>query len=47
MDAIHARAQKLVKDATTNASGGELLRLAEAYAWLIAPNQPHGGSVPR
>jgi hypothetical protein len=22
-----------------------LLRLAEAYAWVVAPRQPHGGQV--
>jgi len=24
-------------------NGTSLLRLAEAYAWTVAPDQPHGG----
>lgn len=28
---------------TTNAT--VLLKLAEAYAWVSSPNQPHGGTV--
>jgi hypothetical protein len=24
-------------------NGSALLRLAEAYAWTVAPDQPHGG----
>ncbi len=47
MDAIHAKAQKLVADPTVMNASGELIRLAEAYAWLVVPNQSHGGSVPR
>jgi hypothetical protein len=35
-----------VKAATINPGGKTLayLRLAEAYAWLMNPNQPHGGT---
>lgn len=27
-------------------SSNVVLRLAEAYAWLTCPDQPHGGSQP-
>ncbi len=27
-----------------NGSSEQVLRLAEAYAWLCAPAQPHGGN---
>lgn len=37
LDQILASAEK-----TTQATN--LLRLAEAYAWIVNPNQSHGGS---
>jgi hypothetical protein len=51
MDAIHRRAKLILDDpgqvtGPQPAHGPELLRLAEAYAWLTNPNQPHGGNVP-
>jgi hypothetical protein len=52
MDGIHSRAKRLLDDPGGSitgpqaAQGGELLRLAEAYAWLVNPSQPHGGGVP-
>jgi hypothetical protein len=33
-----------IHDQVTRApSASALLRLAEAYAWAVAPDQPHGG----
>lgn len=37
LDAI-ARAAETTNDAT------RLLKLAEAYAWVVSPSQSHGGS---
>jgi hypothetical protein len=52
MDAIYRRAKRLLDDPGGSitgpqaAQGGELLRLAEAYAWLVNPGQSHGGGAP-
>jgi hypothetical protein len=51
MDAIHREA-KIILDAPAQMAGpqpthgAELLRLAEAYAWVTNPNQSHGGNAP-
>jgi hypothetical protein len=51
MDAIHRRAKTILDESPEisgpqPAHGAELLRLAEAYAWLTNPNQPHVGNTP-
>lgn len=32
-----------IKEAGADATASDLLRLAEAWAWLISPNNSHGG----
>jgi hypothetical protein len=32
-----------IKQAAQTRSAPDLLRLAEAWAWLVEPHQPHGG----
>lgn len=32
-----------IADLAPNAHAGTITLLAEAYAWAVAPNQPHGG----
>jgi hypothetical protein len=51
MDAIHRRAKTILEEPAQfsgpqPAHGAELLRLAEAYAWVTNPNQSHGGNAP-
>ena len=48
--ATRDEAQQALLDAIAHAASGEkhaptLLELAEALAWVINPNQPHGGSM--
>lgn len=38
LEAIEAKAK------VDGQSVSNLLRLAEAYAWIVAPDSPHGGS---
>jgi hypothetical protein len=43
-EAQQALLKRITEQAPT-ATGETLLRLAEAYAWLRFPNQPHGGGA--
>ncbi|QIX27469.1 hypothetical protein ncot_13270 [Nocardioides sp. JQ2195] len=36
---------KLTKMAEGASNSTQLLKLAETYAWLVSPGQPHGGEV--
>lgn len=36
-----------IANLAANATPAEVLLLAEAYAWLVYPDQPHGGSSSR
>ena len=38
--------EQLVVMAQTAKNSATILRLAEAYAWLADPSQPHGGGGP-
>jgi hypothetical protein len=33
-----------IKERTAGATSAQLVNLAEAWAWLTAPAQPHGGT---
>ena len=37
--------EKLTELARGTNSASTALKLAEAYAWVVAPHQPHGGDV--
>jgi len=41
LDSIHALAGGNVSESMSRVIG----HLAEAYAWLMSPDQPHGGGV--
>ena len=41
-DVLLAKIQALADEPAENAVA--ILRLAEAWAWLISPSQPHGGA---
>lgn len=43
-EAIDAVLDKVKQACEINATPTVILKLAEAYAWLAQPNQPHGGS---
>jgi hypothetical protein len=43
-DARKAVLKTIIKDAP-NASGSHIRDLAETYAWLRSPGQPHGGTT--
>jgi len=43
LDLIKLTAEKLAAETSVSASPDGVLKLAEAYAWLQHPNQPHGG----
>lgn len=38
--------EQLVHMAQTAKNSATILRLAEAYAWMTDPSQPHGGGGP-
>ena len=38
--------EQLVAMAQTAKNSATILRLAEAYAWMVDPSQPHGGGGP-
>ncbi len=42
-EAREAMIEQMVAMARTAKSSATILRLAEAYAWLAEPGQPHGG----
>lgn len=45
-DAILEQIEKLAKAGVdANWSAQAIRDLAEAYAWLVSPSQPHGGSA--
>jgi hypothetical protein len=44
-DTLVAKILALAEDPAENASA--ILRLAEAWAWLMSPSQPHGGTAQR
>ena len=46
LEAIAAMEKRILEDAAAGATADELRALAEARAWLIWPNQPHGSSYP-
>ncbi len=35
---------QILESAEGEENGAELLRLAEAYAWVVNPEQPHGST---
>lgn len=37
--------ERIIRHAPTGASSSSIRDDAEAYAWLVVQNQPHGGSV--
>jgi hypothetical protein len=45
LDLIKVTAEKLAAETKVSASPDGALKLAEAYAWLQHPNQPHGGGT--
>lgn len=36
---------KIQQSANETTDSTRLLRLAEAYAWVVSPNQPHGSGT--
>jgi hypothetical protein len=44
LELIKVTAEKLAAETSASASPDGALKLAEAYAWLLHPAQPHGGS---
>jgi hypothetical protein len=42
-EAREAMIEQIVAMARTAKNSATILRLAEAYAWLAEPDQPHGG----
>jgi hypothetical protein len=34
-----------IRERTTGATSAQLVNLAEAWAWLTSPAQPHGGTA--
>jgi hypothetical protein len=42
LDLIKVTADKLAAETSASASPDGALKLAEAYAWLLHPAQPHG-----
>lgn len=46
LDRITERLETLGSEAASSSHGQEIRDLAEAYAWLVAPAQPHGGHGP-
>jgi hypothetical protein len=43
--AQHALLISIANAASKTSSASSLVQLAEAYAWAVAPTQPHGGST--
>jgi hypothetical protein len=37
--------ERIAKSAPSTSSGAVIANLAEGYAWLDSPSQPHGGSA--
>jgi hypothetical protein len=42
---LEAVAQRLIQHIEQGATSDTILKLAEAWAWISAPNQPHGSSA--
>ncbi len=45
-DVLAALADRLLQQIEQGATSDTLLKLAEAYAWIARPDQPHGGFHP-
>jgi len=40
---LHAIGDRLLQSLEQSATSDTILKLAEAWAWISAPEQPHGG----
>jgi hypothetical protein len=45
MQAVEEAIVARITEHAPQASPTQLLKLAEAYAWIYNPNQPHGGAT--